>query len=159
MVSGIKKCPIQAKYIGTYFFFIKTQSSLTSLFIISTSSQIFKTKFDVFWTQTCRNWSKLITWTWYIPQVSHALKWFNRMILVSVFLSYCFLWPSNRPLGTSTHERVVIYVIIKIKNICDALREKDPQRLSGNEEKKNRLTPDTMVSPMPQFEGDWKHIE
>ena len=45
----IKKSSIVAKYIGTFFFLIKTKSSLSMyILIFSTISQILKTKFDVF---------------------------------------------------------------------------------------------------------------
>ena len=36
-----------------------------------------KTKFYVFWTQTCRNWTELFTCTFYFSQVEHALKFAN----------------------------------------------------------------------------------
>ena len=55
---GLKneKNSILAKYIGTLFFLIKTQYSLSmSVFILSTVSHILKTKFYVFGIQTCRN--------------------------------------------------------------------------------------------------------
>ena len=46
------------------FSIIETKSSIsTSIFILSTISQILKTKFYVCWTQTCRNRTKLFTWT------------------------------------------------------------------------------------------------
>ena len=58
VVSKLKKSSILAKHIGI-FFIVATKSSLsTSLFIFSTISQILKTKFYVFWKQTCRNWTK-----------------------------------------------------------------------------------------------------
>ena len=70
-----EKSSILAKNISEFFFIIKAKTSLsTSVFILSTISQCLKTKFYIFWTQTCRNWTKLFTWTNYISKVSHALK-------------------------------------------------------------------------------------
>ena len=75
LVSKLKKSSILAKYIEKFFFIIKTKSSLsTSVFIFSAISQILKTTFYVFWTQTCRNWTKLFISTCYFSQVSHAVK-------------------------------------------------------------------------------------
>ena len=72
----IEKNSILAKYIGIFFFTVRTKSSLsTSVFIYCTIYQILKTRFCVFWTQICRNWTKFLTWTCYFSQVSHALNW------------------------------------------------------------------------------------
>ena len=75
LVLKMKKSSILAKYIGNFFFIIKLESSLsTTVFIYSTISQISKTKFYVFWTQTCRNWTKLLTLSYYFSHVTHGLK-------------------------------------------------------------------------------------
>ena len=64
------------KIFWNFFSITKTKSSLfKSVFIFSTMSQISKTKFHVFWIQVYRNWTKLLTWTCYFSQVSHAFKW------------------------------------------------------------------------------------
>ena len=56
LVLKMTKSSSLAKSIEKFIFIIKTKSSLsTSVFILSTISQILKTKFYVFWKQTCRN--------------------------------------------------------------------------------------------------------
>ena len=75
LVFKLRKSSFLAKYIRKNFFIVETKCNLsTSVFIFSTIPQILRTKFYVFWTQTCRNWTKLFTWTWHFPQVSHSLK-------------------------------------------------------------------------------------
>ena len=62
LVSKSEKSSILAKYIGKFFFTVKTKSSLfTSVFTFSTIPQILEAKFYVFWAQTYRNWTKLFT--------------------------------------------------------------------------------------------------
>ena len=62
LVSKLKNNSILAIYTGKFVFIVKTKSSLsTSVPIFSTISQIWKTKFYVFWLQTCINWTKLFT--------------------------------------------------------------------------------------------------
>ena len=49
LVSKFKRSSILAKYIGKFFFIVKTKSSLSPfIFIIPTISQILKTKFYAF---------------------------------------------------------------------------------------------------------------
>ena len=75
LISKMKKSSILEKYTEKFVFIIKTKNSpSTSVFIFSDISQILKTKFDIFWTLTCRNWTQLFTCTFYFSQVSHALK-------------------------------------------------------------------------------------
>ena len=50
-------------------FEIKSNLS-TRVFVFSTLSQIFNTKFDVFLIKTCRNWTKLFTYKLAIPSSS-----------------------------------------------------------------------------------------
>ena len=60
LVSKIKKSSILANYTEKCFFIIETKSGPSmSVFILSNISQISKTKFYIFWTQKCRNWTKL----------------------------------------------------------------------------------------------------
>ena len=61
LVSKFEKSSILAKYIGKFIFIVKTKIRVfTSVSIFSnTILQILKTKFYVFRTQICRNWSKL----------------------------------------------------------------------------------------------------
>ena len=62
LVSKMKKSLILAKYTEKFVFIIKAKSSpSTSVFIFYNISQILKTKFYAFWTQTCRNWTKFFT--------------------------------------------------------------------------------------------------
>ena len=54
LVSKFKKSSILAKYISKFVFIIENKSSpSTSLFIFSNMSGISKTKFYIFWIQTC----------------------------------------------------------------------------------------------------------
>ena len=54
LVSKMKKSLISQNILEFFFSIIKTKSSLSSsVFIFSIISQILKTKFYVFWTQTC----------------------------------------------------------------------------------------------------------
>ena len=67
-------CPL-GKYIEHFFLIVKTKSRLsTFVSIFSTIFQISKTKFRVFLRETCRNWTKLFTWTCDSSQVSHTVK-------------------------------------------------------------------------------------
>ena len=55
LVSKLKECSILANTYRKLFFNFETKSSLsTSVSIFSIISQILKTKFYVFWAQTCR---------------------------------------------------------------------------------------------------------
>ena len=59
-VSKMKKSSLLGKYIGKFFLLSKPKVVyLRPFFIISTISKIFKTKCYLFWTQTCRNCTKL----------------------------------------------------------------------------------------------------
>ena len=88
LVSKMKKSLILAKYTEIFVFIIKTESSpSTSVFIFSNISWILKTKFYIFWIQTCRKWTKLFTWTFYFSQVSYALKNFW-----DTFFQYIWNW-------------------------------------------------------------------
>ena len=71
-----EKEPNFTKYFGNFFFHYQNKNSLSmSVFISSAITQILKTKFYGFWTQTCRNWTKLFTWICYFSQVSHYTTW------------------------------------------------------------------------------------
>ena len=65
----------QILFILVFYMFVKTKSSLsTFIFIFSTIFQILVTRLYLFWTQTCRNWTKLFIRIFYFSQVSHVLK-------------------------------------------------------------------------------------
>ena len=65
------KCPVHFAKIALYFIFGTKSSLSTSVFIFSNIYQILKTKFYIFWTQTCRN-LKSIKFANFL--ISHALK-------------------------------------------------------------------------------------
>ena len=66
----IKKYTIFARYQVKLFVILQ----IIYFKIWEIVSQILKTKFYVFWTQTCRNWAELFTRTCNFSQVSRALK-------------------------------------------------------------------------------------
>ena len=51
----IKNFPIDFAEIGLFFTFQTKSSLFTPVHIFFTISQILKTKFNVFWTKSCRN--------------------------------------------------------------------------------------------------------
>ena len=88
-----KKFYFSKIYHENFFHYIKTKSSLfTFVLIFSTLSQILKTELNIFWTQTCRNWTKLFTWTCYSSQISHMpfckKDWHN--FCFRPFTVYCY---------------------------------------------------------------------
>ena len=83
LVSKLKRSSFSEKSIGNFFFFMKTKNISMSLFIYSTISQILETIFYLFWAQTCRNWTKLLTFLKYymlLIRINPRLDWFRLML-------------------------------------------------------------------------------
>ena len=75
--------------------------------------------FYVFWTQTCRNWTKLFTWTCYFSQVSHALN----DVIIHIFIIYpaMHLWPTKK--NVSFHSVVCNILIHNQAKIISFVRK------------------------------------
>ena len=108
LVPKLKKSSILAKYIEKFVFIVKTKSSLISMSvsIFSTISQILKTKLYVFWTQTCKSWTKFFTWACYCSQVPGGNlqpTWYLASA-AKVFTVLAWYW-HNAGIRTAYHRR------------------------------------------------------
>ena len=75
LVSKLKKKLNLSKIHRKFYFNIKTKSSLSTWdFIFFAIFEILWTKLYLFWTQTCRNWSELFTWTCYFLKYHMPLR-------------------------------------------------------------------------------------
>ena len=100
------------------FFIIKTKYSLsTSVFIFSKISQILKRKFYIFWSQTCRNSTKLFKWTCYFSFVPHVFKFkFNFFTFLHFAkIALYFIFGTKISLSTSVFIFSIILQIWKTK--------------------------------------------